>query len=145
MSLWSFCSSIPGAPERAGYFHWIVADNLVRGTTIATRSEHDRAVGFFYPLGAAVARQRDYAPGQLPTYGGLGTFGARGPLPAVEDLSMRDVLEPYEFKPGTIYNLESSTVIAHGSGPSGAHSDICHQAVAHAVWSAIAASLTQPG
>jgi hypothetical protein len=141
MSLWSFCSSIPSSPGRAGYFHRIVADGLVRGATVTTRSEHDRAVGFFYPLGAAAARQRSYAPGQLPVFGGLGTFGAQGPLPAIEDLRMRDVSEPYQFKSRTIYNLESSAVIANGTGPPGAHNDICHPAVAHAVWSAIVASL----
>jgi hypothetical protein len=141
MSLWSFCSSIPGSPQRAGYFHRVVADHLVRGVTVTTRSEHDRAVGFFYPLGAAVVRQRSFAAGELPTYGGLGTFGARGPLPAVHDLPMRDVSEPYDFEPRTIYNLEGSAVIADGTGPSGAHSDICHPAVAHAVWSAISISL----
>jgi hypothetical protein len=139
MSLWSFCSGIPSAPERPGYFHRVVTDSLVRGATITTMSEHDRAVGFFYPLGAAVARQRDFAPGGFPVYGGLGAFGARGPGAAVEDLPMRDVSEPYEFQTGKIYNLESSAVIANGGGPSGAHSDICHPAVAHAVWSAIAA------
>jgi len=142
MSLWSYCSSIPSSPRRAGYFHRIVADGLVRGATVATMSEHDRAVGFFYPLGAAVARQRSYAPGRLPAFGGLGTFGARGPLTAVEDLRMRDVSEPYQFEPHTIYNLESSAVIANGGGPSGAHSDICHPAVAHAVWSAIGVGRT---
>lgn len=39
---------------------------------------------------------------------------------------------------GTVYNLESSNVIAKGGGSSGAHSDICHPEVAHAVWSAMA-------
>lgn len=141
MSLWSFCSTIPSSPGRAGYFHRTIANDLGRGATVTTRSEHDRAVGFFYPLGAAVARQRRYAPGQLPVFGGLGTYGAQGPLPAVEDLHMRDASEPYQFKPQTIYNLEASAVIADGTGPSGAHSDICHPAVAHAVWSAIATSL----
>jgi hypothetical protein len=140
MSLWSYCSSIPSAPRRPGYFHRIVADGLVRGAIIATMSEHDRAIGFFYPLGAAVARQRSFAPGRFPVYGGLGTFGARG-LPAAQDLRLRDVSEPYQFEPQMIYNLESSSVIANGTGPSGAHSDICHPAVAHAVWSAIAVGM----
>lgn len=139
MSLWSYCSSIPSSPRRPGYFHRIVAEGLVRGATIVTMSEHDRAVGFFYPLGAAVARQRSFALGRLPVYGGLGTFGVRG-LPT-EDLRLRDVSESYRFEPQMIYNLESSRVIANGAGPSGAHSDICHPAVAHAVWSAIAVAL----
>lgn len=137
LSLWSYCSSIPSSPERAGYFRRVVADGLVRGSVVATMSEHDRAVGIFYPLGATAGRQLSYRPGELPKYGGLGAFGARGPLPAVENLGIGGVSEPYDFKPGTIYNLESSHVIANGGGASGAHSDICHAEIAHAVWSAI--------
>lgn len=141
LSVWAFCSSIPATPRRAGYFHRIVRDDLVRGVTLTTISEHDRAVGFFYPLGAAAGRQLSYAPGEPPKYGGLGAFGARGPLPAVEDIRMRGAAEPYDFRRGTIYNVESSRVIAKGGGASGAHSDIVHPEVAHAVWSAIAAAV----
>jgi hypothetical protein len=139
LSLWSYCDSIPSAPERSGYFHRIVADNLVRGPVVTTMSEHDRAVGFFYPLGALAGRQLSYPAGQFPKYGGVGAFGARG-LSTVDDLRLRAVSEPYDFRPGRIYNLESSHVIAAGGGASGAHSDICHPEVAHAVWSAIAAT-----
>jgi pimeloyl-ACP methyl ester carboxylesterase len=140
LSLWSYCASIPSAPERPGYFHRIVADNLVRGPMVTTMSEHDRAVGFFYPLGAVAGRQLSYRAGQFPTYGGLGAFGARG-LPTAEDLRLRGVSEQYDFRPGRIYNLESSHVIATGGGASGAHNDICHPEVAHAVWSAIATTI----
>lgn len=90
------------------------------------------------PLGAAAGRQLSYAPGEFPKYGALGAFGARGPLPAVEDRRMHAADQAYDFRPGTVYNLESSNVIAKGGGSSGAHSDICHPEVAHAVWSAMA-------
>lgn len=138
MSLWSFCSRIPSSPDRPGYFHRIVNDCLVRGATITTISEHDRAVGFFYPLGARVRRQVSYAPAELPKYGALGTFGAQGLSLNVATERLHPVDRPYEFKRGTVYNLESSHVIRTGGGASGAHSDICHPEVAHAVWSAMA-------
>jgi hypothetical protein len=144
LSLWSYCSWIPMLPERRGYFHRLVSDRLVRGPVVATTSIHDRAVGSFYPLGAGVARQVEFAPGELPKYGGIGTFGARGPLPAVEDLTVRGLDEPYDLRRGVVYNVECSPVIAHGSGPSGAHSDICHPEIAHLVWSAMRSAMLVP-
>jgi hypothetical protein len=105
---------------------------------VTTRSERDRALGFFYPLGARVGRQLTYDLRGLPEYGALGAFGARGPLPAIEDLHMHPIDKSYDFRPGTVYNLESTHVINSGGGASGAHSDICHPEVAQAVWSAMA-------
>jgi hypothetical protein len=75
-------------------------------------SQHDRAVGFFYPLGAAAGRQVAYPVGEFPTYAGMGMFGARGP--PTTDLRLLDVDRPYDFLPGQIYNLECSHVIASG-------------------------------
>lgn len=137
LSLWSYCSAIPHTMRRVGYFHRLISENLVRGAIITTMSEHDRAVGTFYPLGAAIAHQVEFGGQAFPKYGGLGSFGARGPLSAAEDRAMHAVDQPYDFRPGTVYNLASSNVIAAGEGPSGAHSDICHPEVAHAVWSAM--------
>jgi hypothetical protein len=142
LSLWSYCSRIPAVPNLSGYFHPLVAQRLVSGPIITTRSIHDRAVGSFYPLGAGAAREVDFGPGELPKYGGLGTFGAQGPGVTIEELTMRPVSEGYSFRPETVYNLEASDVIKNGSGPSGAHSDICHPEVAHAAWEAIISSVT---
>lgn len=137
LSLWSYSPDIPMAPGRAGYFHHLVTRRLVRGPVVVTMSEHDRAVGSFYPLGAGIAGQVEYVPGVLPKYGGFGAFGARGSLPRVEDLAVRAAHEPYDLQRGVLYNVDCSAVIATGSGPSGAHSDICHPEVAHLVWSAM--------
>ena len=137
LSLWSFCSAIPGLPGRAGYFRRVVQDRLVRGPMVVTMSTHDRAVGSFYPLGAGLRRRVDYAPGSLPRYGGLGTFGARGPLPAVRDLEIDAADTDYALSPGAIHNVDCTRVIARGRGVAGAHSDICHAEIAHLVWSAM--------
>jgi hypothetical protein len=137
LSLWSYCADIPVAPGQRGYFHSIIAEQKVKGPIITTQSEFDTAVGRFYPLGAGVRRQITFAPGELPTYGGLGTFGIRGLDEAVVDLDMLPVSASYTLAPGKIYNLESSRFICEGSGASGAHSDIAKPEVAHAVWAAV--------
>jgi pimeloyl-ACP methyl ester carboxylesterase len=137
LSLWSYCTDIPVTPGQPGYFHSIIADQKVKGPIITTQSELDTAVGRFYPLGAGVRRQITFAPGELPKYGGLGTFGVRGLDAAVVDLDMLPVSTAYAFAPGKIYNLESSRFICEGSGASGAHSDIAKPEVAHAVWGAV--------
>jgi pimeloyl-ACP methyl ester carboxylesterase len=140
MSLWSFCSSIPARPERPGYFRPVVAEGLVQGPVVTTTSVRDRAVGVFYPLGARARHQVGYlVPGQLPVYGGVGTFGIQGAGLQITDETLGPAGDPYDFRAELVYNLDSDEVIAKGGGASGAHSDICHPEVAHAVWQAVTA------
>ena len=135
-SLWSYCSAIPMTPGKGGYFASIVASRKVAGSVITTQSEFDTAVGRLYPLGAGMARQVSFAPGELPRYGAVGTFGLRGPGFDLVDLEMLPADGDYSFAPGKVYNLESSRYIREGGGVPGAHSDIAHAEVAHAVWQA---------
>jgi pimeloyl-ACP methyl ester carboxylesterase len=138
MSLWSFCNSIPDRPDRAGYFRRVVGDGLVNGPILATTSVHDKAVRVLYPLAAGVRDQISFAPGELPMYGGIGTFGVRGPgIEAVDD-ELHGVDADYHFEKGVTYNLNANNVIATMNGISGAHSDICHVELAHAVFAAAA-------
>jgi hypothetical protein len=136
MSLWSFCKSIPATPGRGGYFQAIVHDELVRGATIVTTSVHDRAVGFFYPIGAGARGDVAFDVAEPPVYGGIGTFGVRGPGIEIRDEQLERVDEGYRLLRGVVYNLNASDVISVSKGISGAHSDICHPAVARAVWRA---------
>ena len=136
LSLWSYAADIPHAPGTPGYFHRIISDRRVAGPLITTQSEFDTAVGRLYPLAAGAARQVHFAPGELPKYGALGTFGVRGPGPQIVDLSILPPDGDYGFEPGKVYNLESSQVIRNGGPPSGAHSDLAHPEVSHAVWQA---------
>ncbi len=137
LSLWAYCSDIPVAKGKAGYFHSIVGGNKVAGPIVTTQSEHDTAVGRLYPMAAGIKRQLVYAPGELPKYGALGSFGIRGPGIAIKDLDMLPKDGNYGFQAGTSYNLESSDVIREGGGLSGAHSDIDRPEVAHAFWEAV--------
>ena len=139
-SLWSYCADIPVARGRPGYFRSVVQGGRVAGPIITSQSSFDLAVGRFYPLGAGVARQVEFAPGELPRYGAVGAFGLRGPGLAVEDRELQPATQPYEFIPGRIYNLECSDFIRHGEGSFGAHSDLAHVEVTHAVWQAAVAA-----
>jgi pimeloyl-ACP methyl ester carboxylesterase len=141
LSIWSFCDDIPNLPGQPGYFRRVVSDGRVRGPILATQSVFDTATGKWYPLGAGVARQVAFAtPGELPKYGAVGTHGIRGLGASATDLSLLPADRDYTFTPGGIYNLECSEFVCNGSGTSGAHSDICHTAVAHAVWQAAIAA-----
>ena len=140
LSLWSYCAAIPTAREKPGYFHRLIADRLVQGPIITTQSEFDRAVSTWYPMAAGARRQVDYRPTELPKYGALGTFGVHGPGVHAEDKLILRTDASYGFKPGKIYNIESSGVINTGRGFSGAHNDITKPEVAHAVWEAAMAT-----
>lgn len=142
LSLWSYTSDIPHASGQPGYFHRIFSEGRVAGPFVTTQSEHDTAVGTMYPLAAGVARQVHFAPGELPKYGALGTFGVRGPDPVVVDMAMLPADGSYDFAAGKVYNLESSEYICEmQSRSSGAHSDLAHPEVAHAVWEAVTCGL----
>lgn len=139
LSLWSYCSDIPYAPGRPGYFRRVVG-GLVEGPIITTRSSHDSAVGRWYPYAAGVARQVEYAaPAKLPKYGGIGAYGIQGPGLAIEDHALLDANGDYGFQPGSITNLRADEYIRKGGGFEGAHGDIDNPQVAHAVWQAAGA------
>lgn len=136
LSIWSYCEDIPATPGQPGYFSRIITDGRVRGSILATQSVFDTATGKWYPLGAGVAGQVAFGPGELPKYGAVGTHGIRGPGVNAIDMSLQSADAEYSFAPRGVYNLECSHVIREGTGRSGAHSDICHPEVAHAVWQA---------
>jgi hypothetical protein len=138
LSLWAYANDIPYARTAKGYFHRIVAQALVRGPVVTTRSVHDNAVGRFYPLGARFKAQRLLGE-SFPEYGGIGAFGIQGvagEIP-VTDIRMKRGDTQFEVSEPGIYNIDASDVICDGSGPSGAHSDIAHPEVAHAFWASV--------
>jgi hypothetical protein len=101
-------------------------------------------VGRWYPLAAGAARQVAFAPAEFPKYGAVGTFGLQGPGIDVVDGEMLPTDREYDFEAGKVYNLAGGRYIRTGGGFSGAHSDIAHPEVAHAVWRA-AAGESLPG
>ena len=137
LSFWSYCSDIPHARGKAGYFRSIVADKRVSGAIVTSQSEHDTAVGRLYPLAAGARRDVVFDETELPKYGALGTFGVRGPGCDTTDLDMHDTATAYGLERGKIYNINSDRYISHKVGASGAHSDIANKEVAHAMWAAV--------
>lgn len=148
LSLWSYCATITVVPgeSRPGYFHSLIADRRVSGSIITTHSEHDTAIGKWYPLAAGAAGQYDYEP-ELPRYGAIGYWGIMGEDLDIVEMDMLPLDNAYQFAPSTIYNLNSSNFICRktelfrlGSlpiyDPGGAHNEIAEREVAHAVWSA---------
>jgi hypothetical protein len=138
VSFWSYCSDIPHAKGQAGYFRRIVDGHRVAGALVTTQSEHDTAVGKAYPAASFVRGDVAFAPGEWPKYGALGAFGVRGPGVDAVDLDILPASQAYPFERGRVYNIESSRVIAAMEGlGTGAHNDIAHPEVAHAMWSAV--------
>jgi hypothetical protein len=138
MSLWSFAESIPYPPNVPGYFRPIgLPPTLVSGPIVTTRSTFDRAVGTFFPLGAKVGNELLLGE-ELPEFGGVGTFGIQGAAAGTtHDIPVLSADAEYGFESGHIYNIDASTVIRRGGGPSGAHSDIAHPPIAHLFWQAV--------
>jgi hypothetical protein len=137
LSLWSFAVSLPFPPHLPGYFRPVdVAPALVSGPIVATRSTFDQAVGTFFPLGARLGDDL-LLDDDLPEFGGVGTFGLQGTVTdTTHDATVLNADADYAFEAGHIYNIDASTVIRHGSWPSGAHSDIAHPQIAHLFWQA---------
>lgn len=143
LSHWSFASNayntnIPGS------FHQILTRSLVDGPIISTQSMHDYAVGSLYPYAAGVAGQVAMAlPNgpQFPKYGAVGAFGIQGDNCNPQEIDVKGVDGSYNFKRASVYNINCDRVIRKLSPISGAHSDISHPEVAHAVWEAAAVSI----
>lgn len=140
MSLWSFADDIPSF-DIPGFYHALYAGaRAVTGATVTTRSSHDNAVGVFFPLAAAIGHDRTLGTDDYPEYGGTGTFGIQGTQPT-EKIEILGSTSDYRFVPATTYNIDASSVICHGGGLSGAHSDITHDEVAHLFWQAALTSI----
>jgi|RhiMetdeSRZDD1v2_1073273.scaffolds.fasta_scaffold550324_1 hypothetical protein len=141
LSLWSYCSKIEQSNNEPGYFSSVLSARRVSGPIITSQSRFDKAVGFWYPKAAGAAGQVSYAPGlgDLPKFGAIGTFGVQGPDTNATHMDMLPVSGSYGFKGGQVYNLNGDQYIKNGGGFSGAHSDIAHPEVAHAVWEAVLA------
>jgi hypothetical protein len=140
LSLWSFTSQIPSLPQKAGFFRSVVQGGSAE-LIVTTRSRLDKALGIFYPKGAAARGDIQFvAIGHtkpaLPKYGAVGAYGIQGEGIQIQEESIKAADQSYAFRPGTVYNFECSTVICNGSGFSGAHGDIAKPEIAHALWQA---------
>ena len=136
LSAWSFCSNLPHWTDHPGHFHSIIANGLVQGPLLTTRSKHDRALNWWYWLGTLTAKDVDFAPWKETWNDALGIRGAQGLGIQVENLALASADTEYQFAPGVFYNLEGKDILREGDWISGAHGDFLRPEIAHAVWSA---------
>lgn len=117
----------------------------VRGPLVSTFSEHDWAVGRWYPQASFLARQdnENPDPDEPDRWGGMGSDGFQGVSPA-RGFDLLPAGEAYPLEAGSFYRVNGSAVIADTkqSPFSGAHSDIRHPQVA---WLAAAAAAAGAG
>jgi hypothetical protein len=135
-SHFAFTRPLPFDAGRAGALAGM--QQRIDGPLTVVYSDHDSAVGTFYPL-ASLAAGDDTAGAHSPLYrwGGMGADGAQN-----QD-ARRDAIQPagpgttYRFSRDQILNVDASAVVRAGGPPSGAHSDIVHPEVS---WIVLAAA-----
>lgn len=139
VSFWAFCKDIPVKKGTAGYYQHLADTNYLQGPILVTHTENDTAVKDLYVLAMKVSTDEVISFGlDYPVHGGLGMFGARGTGIAIQDLQLLPLQASYAFKPNTFFNLHVSEYVKAGSFlTGGAHADIAHPELAHALWSAI--------
>lgn len=142
-SFWSYAEDIPST-KKPGFFAGMLQRGAVKGPIVTTQSEHDLAVGKWYPRATSLVRETvDFAaPASGSTqdfrkivWGATGTYGLQG-LAGADSIEMLPITGIYRLAPGHVTNVESSTFIKKMVGASGAHSDIDGPEVAHLIWQA---------
>jgi hypothetical protein len=114
-----------------GFFRNVIAEHRVAGPVLATCTANDKAVGLAYPLASLIAGQNASAfGGPTDPFGGLGRNGAQNTTEAVAG-ELLPVGSAYDFKSGSIFNLNADKVIS-------GHSDICKPEVAYALLKSVA-------
>jgi hypothetical protein len=134
-SHFTFASALPIDASRSGALAG--CRDRVDGPLLATFSNADRAVGWWYPTASMLAREDSQAATDLVfRWGAMGHDGyQQEPSPTATLLAPAG--KPYDFAPGQFYALDSNAVIAANQSTfSGAHSDIRHPEVLWAVTSA---------
>lgn len=124
-SHFAFAERLPFAPARSGALAGMLA--RVDGPLTVCFSEHDDAVGRFYPL-ASIAARDDTAAAQDRFYrwGAMGHDGAQGVDARLDSLQPAGPGTVYRFEDHKALNIDASAIVRAGGPLSGAHSDIVH-------------------
>lgn len=118
---------------QAGAFRRVLAEGVVTGPILVTHTFHDLAVGVAYAIASRIAGQTASATGDASSpYGGIGRNGAQRTDEAVT-AELLPVSGTYRLRPGVPHNLRADRFVR-------GHTDVCGPQIAHALWSAIAAS-----
>ena len=134
-SHFAFAPSLMFDPSRAGALAG--SADRVDGPLLATFTNADRAVGWWYPTASMLAGQDSESAADLTyRWGGMGHDGYQQ-IPAPTAALLAPPGKPYGFQPRQFYALDANAIISANQSPiSGAHSDIRHPEVLWAVMSA---------
>ncbi|HYN28432.1 MAG TPA: hypothetical protein VES95_00970 [Dermatophilaceae bacterium] len=124
-SHFAFAQPLPLDASRNGALAGMPAG--VDGPLVVCFSEHDGAVGTFYPLASLAARDDSAAADRaLWRWGGMGADGAQGVGAVLRAIGGAGPGTTYPFAQSGVLNIDASAVVRRGGPPSGAHSDIVH-------------------
>ncbi|MEV4518452.1 hypothetical protein AB0K00_57035 [Dactylosporangium sp. NPDC049525] len=126
-SHYAFAAELPFDKSRGGGLRGL--QSLVAGPVVACYSQHDSAVGVFYPLASLASGQDESGFGDpMDRWRGMGADGHQPPAVA---LQLQPAGTSYTWPPdGKLVSIDAQSVVRHGRPPSGAHSDICHAELA---------------
>jgi pimeloyl-ACP methyl ester carboxylesterase len=121
------------AADPPGAFRGVLDERVVTGPILVTHSANDLAVGVAYAIASRIAGQTASAVGDASSpYGGIGHNGAQR-TPEAVTAELLPVSGTYRWQPSVPHNLLADRFIR-------GHTDVCGPQIAHALWSAIAAS-----
>ncbi|WP_284741244.1 alpha/beta fold hydrolase [Amycolatopsis sp. RTGN1] len=119
------------AADSPGAFRRVLEERVVTGPILITHTANDLAVGVAYAIASRIAGQSGIGDAAGP-YGGIGHNGAQR-TPEAVTAELLPVSGTYRFRPGVPHNLLADRFVR-------GHTDVCGPQIAHALWSAIAAS-----
>ncbi|MEU5956534.1 serine-threonine protein kinase [Streptomyces sp. NPDC047525] len=127
-SHYAFSKRLPHAPSRSGALNGV--QRRIDGPLVSCYSRHDDALGKIYPLASKIAGDSSTFLGLWERWGAIGYDGIR----AVDGAKRVKLGRAIPAK-GCV-SVDASSVVRRGGPPSGAHSDICHEELAHVVFAA---------
>jgi hypothetical protein len=135
-SHFAFAKPLPFDASRSGALAGMLS--RIDGPLVVCFSEHDGAVGTFYPLASVAARDDSAGANRaLFRWGGMGANGAQGVKAVVRAIGAAGPGTSYPFVPHGVLNIDAAAVVKRGRPPTGAHSDIVHPEL---TWVVLAAS-----
>ncbi len=138
-SHYAFADRLPYDARAAGALKG--RQSRIDGPLVCCYSQHDGALGTFYPLASRTAGDSRSVMGfgvaELlgPKWGAMGHDGVQA-VPGTVKLTIAEALGPAKLPLTGCVNVDAGAVVKHGGPPSGAHSDICHPELAQVVLAA---------